>query len=350
MDFDILGFEREFQNKLVNKLESVVRSSHWSGGKNIKSIEAKFSNLYNMHAISCSSGGMALEIISKVFNDITKIGVQSNTYFASILPWINSNKELVLIGTEGNSLTPSLTIIKEAIDKGLDALVLTHIGGYPIPEIIKIEKYCRDNNILLIEDCAHAPLTKIDGNLVGSFGDASILSFFPTKPIPAGEGGMLLIKSKKLANKAFQIRDYGKIFKDSKTLHRLPAVSNGRLNEFSAAIVSVFLENYNYIYEKRKKICEFYNASIPDNLIYQYNNNFDQDISFYKYITFLKSSKYEVSKVYDLENQLYSILRDNDIKFIFIGENPYGVEHLCLPVFPNMNNSHMKEIIKNIVF
>ena len=42
----------------------------------------------------------ALEIIAKVFKNIRKIGVQSNTYFASILPWINRNKEIVLIGTK----------------------------------------------------------------------------------------------------------------------------------------------------------------------------------------------------------------------------------------------------------
>ena len=271
-----------------------------------------------MNAISCSSGGMALEIIATVFKNIKKIGVQSNTYFASILPWINRNKEIILLGTKDKALTPSLELVKEVINKGVDAIVLTHIGGYPIPEIKEIQTYCWKNNTLLIEDCAHSPLTRINNKLVGSFGDASIFSFFPTKPIPAGEGGMLLLKSKLLANEALRI------------------------------IVSVLLDNYNDIFRKRERIYKLYNSLIPDGSIYQYQNDFDQEISFYKYITYLKSSKYKVSEVYDSDNQLYSILKENNIKFKFIGDNPFGVKHLCLPFFSSMNASDVKNVVKNI--
>ena len=75
------------------------------------------------------------------------------------------------------SLSPSLEYVKEACRFGVDAIILTHIGGYPIPEIKKIADFCQNNEILLIEDCAHSPLTKIDDKYVGSFGDASIFSF-----------------------------------------------------------------------------------------------------------------------------------------------------------------------------
>ena len=69
---------------------------------------------------------------------------------------------------------------------------------------------------------------------------------FPTKPIPAGEGGTALFKNKKLAEEASRIRDYGKLNYEGKILHKLPAISNG-LNEFSAAIVYCFLNNYKKI-------------------------------------------------------------------------------------------------------
>ena len=200
---------------------------------------------------------------------IKKIGVQSNTYFASALPWINKKTELILLGSNNYSLTPSLELVKEASKLGINAIILTHIGGYPIPEIQKITKFCNENQILLFEDCAHSPLTKIDNLYVGSFGDASIFSFFPTKPIPAGEGGMVLFKNQDLAKKVSLIRDYGKVNLNDKILHKLPAVSNGRLNEFSASIVSTFLENYKRIYLIRKEIASIYDDKIPNKLIYQ---------------------------------------------------------------------------------
>ena len=119
-------------------------------------------------------------------------------------------------------------------------------------QIKKIADFCKFNKILLIEDCAHAPLTLIDDKYVGSFGDASIFSFFPTKPIPAGEGGIVLFKNKDLSSKVSRIRDYGKVNLNNKIFHKLPAVSNGRLNEFSASIVYTFLNNYKKIQINRK--------------------------------------------------------------------------------------------------
>ena len=178
MDFNLLDFGDEFNSKLVNRVEKCFKKFILVWRREYKKYRKKFSKIYSMNAISCSSGGVALEIIAKVFKNIKKIGVQSNTYFASILPWINRNKEIVLIGTKDKALTPSLELVKEVINKGVDAILLTHIGGYPVPEIIEIKEHCKQNNTLLIEDCAHAPLTRINGKLVGSFGDASYFLFF----------------------------------------------------------------------------------------------------------------------------------------------------------------------------
>ncbi len=350
MDFNLLGYDKKFIKEISRELEIVLKSGYWSGGKYIKKIETKFSTSYGMNSIACSSGGMALELISKVFKDINKIGFQSNTYFASILPWINQEKDIVLIGSSDNSLTPSLDQVKAAFDLGIEAVLLTHIGGYPIPEIKEISKFCKDKGILLIEDCAHSPFTKIDGKLVGSFGDASIMSFFPTKPIPAGEGGMALFKNKKLADEASRIRDYGKLNHKGKILHKLPAISNGRLNEFSAAIVYSFLKNYQRIQSHKKKIALRYSQLIPEQYLYQSHLKKRQVISHYKFITFAKSNKYAVSPVYDESNQLYNILKFNKIDFQFVGGNSQGINHICLPIFPKMNYVDVKKIVKECLY
>ncbi len=346
MDFNLLGFDKEFLSKISKELDLVVKSGFWSGGQNVRKIEEKFSNAYGMGSVACSSGGMALELVSNAYPKIKKIAFQSNTYFASILPWLNKKKEIVLIGSSKNSLTPSLEYVKEAIQLGVEAILLTHIGGYPIPEIKEIYEFCSANNILLIEDCAHSPFTKIDDVYVGTFGDASIFSFFPTKPIPAGEGGMALFKNKDISHQVSIIRDYGKVNKNNKILHTLPAVSNGRLNEFSASIVSTFLDNYEVIKNKRKEIAFIYDELIPHQLIYQNDLKNKQELSYYKYITFVKGNKYSVSSVYDKENQLFSILNENQIDFEFVGDNPFGLKHTCLPIFPNMSKNDVEKVVK----
>ena len=82
-----------------------------------------------------------------------------------------------------------------------------------------------------------------------------------------------------------------------------------------------FLKNYNKIQTHKKKIVGFYNKFIPDELIYQNDIKDRQIISHYKYITFIKSNKYAVSPVYDKDNQLYSILKFNEVEFEFVGKS-----------------------------
>ena len=231
MDLKLLNFPESITSEIKENLNNVLNSGFWSTGPASENLEDNFSKLYKRECISTSSGGTALQLLHDSFKDIRRIAIQSNTYFATGLPWINSNVEILLLGAACNSLMPSLEIVKSAIEKNPDALVLTHIGGYPNPEIQQIAELCKEKNILLIEDCAHSPLVSIQNKFVGTFGDAAILSFFPTKPIPAGEGGMIIIKDPKIANKIRKIKDYGK-FKDNKgsTKHILPAFPNARLN------------------------------------------------------------------------------------------------------------------------
>ena len=160
---------------------------------------------------------------------------------------------------------PSLEIVKSALDKEPDALIITHIGGYPNPEIKEISDLCKKLNVLLIEDCAHSPLVKLNNKLVGTFGDAAILSFFPTKPIPAGEGGMVIVKNKMVGDKIRRMRDYGKSLEDDSTKHFLPAFPNARLNEFSASVANTILKNYEYLINLKAKIANFYDSRIDEN-------------------------------------------------------------------------------------
>ena len=99
----------------------------------------------------------------------------------------------MLLGAASDSLMPSLEIVQAAIEKSPDALILTHIGGYPNPQISEIANLCNKKNVLLIEDCAHSPLVKINNKYVGTYGDAGILSFYePEKEILPSDGLLVI--------------------------------------------------------------------------------------------------------------------------------------------------------------
>ena len=350
MNFKLLNFPDKITAEIKENLNIVLSSNFWSTGPQSKKLEENFSKLYKRECISTSSGGTALQLLHYSFNNIKRIAIQSNTYFATGLPWINSNAEIFLLGAASDSLMPSLEIVKAAIEKSPDALILTHIGGYPNPEISEIANLCNKKNVLLIEDCAHSPLVKINNKYVGTYGDAAIQSFFPTKPIPAGEGGMIIIKDRNIANEIRKIRDYGK-FKDAKgaTKHILPAFPNARLNEYSATIANTILKHYSDLLRYKIKIANFYNSKIDGELIFSkiYSNDIITEFSYYKYICFLENSKFKTSQVYDKDNQLISIFKDNSLKYKFFGEEEFSREHICLPITYSMTQKDAQMILDN---
>ena len=70
--------------------------------------------------------------------------------------------------------------------------------------------------------------------------------------------------------------------------------------------------------------------------------------SYYKYICFLNDSKYKTQQVYDRDNQLISILNDNNLSYEFFGEEEYSRCHTCLPITYSMTIKDAEEILKNV--
>ena len=349
MGYKFLDFSQPINDQLEKALVEVLRSGFWSTGPQSKLLEDSLSQIYKRPCVTTSSGGTALQTVSLLFPQIKKIAVQSNTYFASCLPWITANKEIILLGSNQNLLMPDISIIKDALKHQPDAIVLTHIGGYPNPDILEISNLCKDNGVILIEDCAHSPFVSIDHQYVGTFGDAAILSFFPTKPIPAGEGGVVILKDSLKAEQARRLRDYGKYPLDGSLHHSLPALPNARMNDFSAAIANVIIDNYKSIIQHKEELADIYDSKLGE---YSFKKiNYTKSVvspSYYKYICFIEDSPIKTSPVYDHTNQITSILDENSYPYTFIGETRSWVPHVCLPITPSMNESDIYDVISSL--
>src|ERR671928_1952097 len=90
------------------------------------------------------------------------------------------------------------------------AAFLVHIGGHIAFEVEAIAELCRAEGIFLIEDCAHAHGADWHGRRPGSWGDAGVWSFYATKTVSTGEGGMLVGRDAALLEYARAFRNYGK--------------------------------------------------------------------------------------------------------------------------------------------
>ncbi|MEA2280185.1 MAG: perosamine synthetase, partial [Solirubrobacteraceae bacterium] len=120
------------------------------------------------------------------------------------------------------------------------AAILVHIGGHIAFDSERIAALCRAEGIFLIEDCAHAHGADWSGRRPGAFGDAGLWSFYATKTVSTGEGGMLVSRDDQVIEFARAFRNYGK------PEHAVSGL-NFRLSEFTAALGLVQTERMEEI-------------------------------------------------------------------------------------------------------
>ena len=118
--------------------------------------------------------------------------------------------------------------------------MLVHIGGHIAFDSERIAELCRAEGIFLIEDCAHAHGASWNGRKPGTYGDAGVYSFYATKTISTGEGGVLVSRHDDLLEHARLFRNYGKMEYKVEGL-------NFRMSEFTAAIALVQAERLEEI-------------------------------------------------------------------------------------------------------
>ena len=98
--------------------------------------------------------------------------------------------------------------IESKLSKNTKGIIPVHMAGYPC-QMNEIKIICKRYNIQLIEDCAHAIGTFYKNKHVGNFGKAGCFSFYPTKQITTGEGGIVISNDKRFIEKVKSLKAFG---------------------------------------------------------------------------------------------------------------------------------------------
>lgn len=318
MRFNI-GFEEKEVKKLHAYWDEIIVTKKWSEGKFVQMFEEKWEKYNQLYSVAFASWTGAALATLEFFNIKEKtILCPANTFMATPLTVIKAGGNIEFVDCNKDDLCLSFEDLKIKIEKYRPyAVWVVHIGGHIAFQIEEIAKYCQDKGILLFEDCAHAHGATWKGNKPGSWADAGIYSFYATKTITTGEGGMLVTKHKALTEFAKQYRNYGKFD------YRVEGL-NYRMNEFTAAIGCVQVDNLDEIvnwkneYAHRYLDAKFTNRlEFPDGMTSGY----------YKYIVFDPIEK-STGKVY--ERPCHKILgRDYRLpNSEWVSEN-----HWCVPLY-----------------
>ena len=285
-----IGFDHRDRRRLHALWDGILDREQWSGGPLTSAFETAWAEWNGLPAVATSSwAGAALAALEYFEVKGKTVLCPSNTFMASPLTIQAAGARVAFVDCNRDDLCMSLEDLEQkAAQHRPHAVMLVHIGGHIAFEVEGIADFCRAEGIILIEDCAHAHGASWNGLRAGTWGDAGIWSFAPTKTISTGEGGMLVSRHGDLIDFARSYRQYGKPRFDQPGL-------NFHMNEFTAALGIVGVERLD-------EIVAWKNAAARELLEPEHPNRVllpDGMVSgLYKYIVF-DAIERSTGKVYD---------------------------------------------------
>ncbi len=195
----------------INYVKKVFNSKWIGTGPITERFEKNFKvykkTKFSLSVNSCTAA-LHLSLISLNLKKGDEVITTPMTFASTINSIILAGGKPVLadINEETFNINPE-NIIKK-ITKKTKGIILVHLAGLPC-EIKKINKIAKKNKLFLIEDCAHSIETKYENKHVGNFGDTGCFSFYSTKNLTTGEGGMVITQNKKLADRIRLLRLHG---------------------------------------------------------------------------------------------------------------------------------------------
>ena len=194
--------------RAVNK---VLRSGNLTQGPEVAAFEREFSQLVNeRECVAVNSGTSALHIalLSLGIGAGDEVIIPSFTFAATANSVALTGAKPVFVDIDIKTYNMDPSLIESAITPKTKAIQVVHLYGLPA-DMIKIVEIAKRRNLLIIEDAAQAHSALINGQPVGTFGDAAAFSFYPTKNMTSGEGGLIVFKDKEAARLARLYRNQG---------------------------------------------------------------------------------------------------------------------------------------------
>ena len=236
--------------KEYKAIKNIILSGNYVSGSNVKLFEEKFSKKFNhKNSVALNSGTAALHcaLIALGIKKNDEVIVPSISFASTATAVLHNGSKPVFCDVEFSSYCLDPEDLKKKINNKTKAVILTHFTGNCC-DMDKILKILKNKKISLIEDCAQAHGSKYKKKYVGNFGDAACYSFYATKHITTGEGGMVVFKDKKYSDIAKKIRNHGLVDRNN---HELVGY-NYRMNELEAKIGIIQLSKFEKL--KRKRI------------------------------------------------------------------------------------------------
>lgn len=357
-------FSEEDKREISKKIEESLSTGQLTLGKNGKEFEERFAEYVGTkYAVAVNSGTSAIEIPLRILDVKDKeIIVPTNTFFATALAVMHAGAKIRFVDTDPETFSIDIEDLRRRITSRTVGVVVVHIAGIVTPRMDEMIEICKEHNLFLFEDAAHAHGSVFNGKMAGTFGEAASFSFYPTKVITSAEGGMIVTNSEKIRDEAMMYRDQGKAGFTMNVHDKLGY--NWRISEPHAIIG---LSQFNRLEEfiaNRRKIAKVYDEglkSVPKIRPLQLPEGCKSN--YYKYIalldkgidrTILKKKlreEYEIGlsgEVYELPCHLQPIFKGKFKEGDFPKAEKICRRHICLPISAVMTEEEAKYVLDSL--
>ena len=309
-----------------------------------------------------NSGTSALEIPLRYFGlKGREVIVPTNTFVATPNTVLFAGGKPVFADIRKDSLCIDPEDVKRKVSKKTAGIIVVHVAGLVCPQMEELVEMCKEKGLFLLEDAAHAHGALFDGKKAGALADAGAFSFYPTKVMTSGEGGMITTDDSKLAETALMMRTHGQNARREMVM----LGHNWRMSEMAAVVGKHQLESLEKFVVKRNEIARLYEKClrdvdgvelfrVPANIrhsYYKYPIKLNDEVDRDKLAAVLKD-KYgiETGNVYDPPCHLHPFYREN----FGTGEGDLPVSErvlrkvLCLPMHAGMTEEETCRVVDGV--
>ncbi len=253
----------EHSNQIKAALDSVLDSGKYILSGEVSAFEKDFANFIGLnHCVTVNSGTDAIVLALKALGIGTgdEVITVSHTAVATVAAIELCGAIPVLVDVDPKSYCLNPEMLETVVSEKTKAILPVHLYGHAA-DMPSIMAFAKEHGLFVIEDCAQAHGTSINGQTVGTFGDVTCFSFYPTKNLGAmGDGGAVLTNQPALAEKLRLLRQYGWRERYVSEMQGL----NTRMDEMQAAILNIKLPFLSSDNTRRKKIADCYNQNLQE--------------------------------------------------------------------------------------
>jgi len=351
----------------LKRVIKTIKSGWLAHGKNSSLLEdlfIKYTKANFCTTVSNCTSGIHAVCIALGLNKDHEVIVPAQTHVATAHAAAITGAKVRFADIDYKTGNILFSEIKKLTNKKTKCLIVVHMTGLSC-EMDKIISFCRKKKIFLIEDCAHGLGTTYKKKHVGNFGEAGIFSFYPTKQITTGEGGVIISNNKKLMDKIKIIKSIGVNTPPEK--RKIQGVYdvvnlglNYRLTDFQAALAIGQMKRYKKNLTNRRNNAKYYISKIKKikgievqdfNINHSYfilqiffENNRIRDNILLK----LKEQKVGSSIHYATSVPMMSYYKNkyNLNNYTFANSEKYGANSISLPTHQFITKKMIDRIIK----